>query len=126
MAEGQFAMAGSIFTSSSSVFEIGDLNQRIVGTWGYTEADGSTPLAVSHAILVLVNMTKEYLPDDQIDQLISGRLVEEVTDRHRIQYSDLFDRLKTWGPTGVTEVDDAIKKYRAPLRITAPRTMVRV
>lgn len=115
----------SIYTPSSSIFEIGDLNQCIVGTWGYTEADGSTPYAVSRAILVLINATKAYLPDDQIDQLIGGRLIEEVTDRHRKEYADLFNRLKTWGPTGLTEVDDAIRKYRRPVRIAAPRTMPR-
>jgi len=115
-----------LFSASGSKFEIGDLNQRVVGTWGYTESDGSTPLAVSRAILILINATKEYLPDDEIDQLAAGRLVEEVTDRHRKQYADLFNRLKTWGPTGITEVDDAIRKYRRPHRIAAPRTMARI
>lgn len=115
-----------IYTSSGgSVFEIGNLNQRVVGTWGYTESDGSTPYAVSRAILILVTATKEYLPDDQIDQLIGGRLVEEVTDRHRKQYADLFNRLKTWGPTGITDVDNALRKYRRPTRVTAPRTLTK-
>lgn len=116
----------SIYTSGGSKFEIGDLNQRIVGTWGYTESDGSTPPAVTRAILILVNATKEYLPDDKIDQLSEGRLIEEVTDRHRKEYADLFNRLKSWGPTGITEVDDAIRKYRCPMRVSAPRTMPKV
>lgn len=112
-----------IFAQMSGKFNIGDRNQRIIGTWGYTESDGSTPLAVSHAVLVLVTLTKEYLPDDQIDQLISGRIVEEVTDRHRAKYADLVNNLKMWSPTGISEVDMALRRYKRPIRIAAPRTM---
>lgn len=115
--------SGSVFISAGGKFAIGDKNQRIVGTWGFTEADGSTPPAVSHAILVLVILTKELLPDSQIDQFSVGRIVEEVTDRHRIKHSDLFDTMGSWGPTGITEVDLAIRKYRCPMRVGGPRTM---
>jgi hypothetical protein len=108
---------------SGGVFKIGDRNQRVHGTWGYVELDGSVPAPICRAMLILVIASMELLPDDQIDQLRVGRIVEEVTDRHRIQYSDLYDRLKTWAPTGITDVDTALKMYRSPMRIGAPRTM---
>lgn len=120
--------SGSIFTTSGSAgrFAIGDRNQKVVGTFGYVEDDGSVPYGVKQAIKILVIMTKEYLPDGDIDQMAIGRRIEEVTDRHRIEFADLFNRLKTWGPTGITMVDDALRKYRAPMRIGAPRTMPRM
>jgi len=118
----------SIFTTSCSAgkFEIGDRNQKVVGTFGYVESDGSVPYPVKQAIKILTIVSKEYLPDGDIDQLAIGRRIEEVTDRHRIEFADLFNRLKTWSPTGITMVDDALRKYRAPMRIAAPRTMPRL
>lgn len=118
----------SIFTTSgsASVFSIGDRNQKVVGTFGYVEDDGSVPYPVKQAIMVLVTASKELLPDGELDQFAFGRKVEEVTDRHRVEYSDLYNRLKTWAPTGITIVDDALRKYRAPMRIAAPRTMARL
>lgn len=116
--------SNSIFSAgSSSVFEVGDMNIRVDGTWGYVESDDSTPLLVSRAVMILVITTKELLGDDDIDQLKVGRVVEEVTDRHRIEYSDLYDRLHTWGATGITEVDQAIQIYRSPISVNAPRNM---
>lgn len=115
----------SIYSRSLSggVFAIGDRNQRVVGSWGYTESDGSTPEPVCRAIKVLVIATKELLGDGEIDQLKFGKVIEEVTDRHRIEYADLYNRLKTWAPTGISEVDLVIQAYRAPMRVTAPRPM---
>ena len=130
----------SIFTASSSgLFEIGDRNQKVVGTFGFVESgmlhiDGEepgdpgtdvyiTPDPVKKAVKILVNITKDYMSDDDIEQLKVGRLVEEVTDRHRATYSDTYDRLSAWNPTGITEVDLVIRQYRRPLIVTAPRTM---
>lgn len=108
---------------SGGIFAIGDRNQRIVGLWGYTESDGSTPEAVSRAIKILVIATKELLGDGELDQLKFGKIIEEVTDRHRIEYADLYNRLKAWSPTGISEVDLVLQAYRAPMRVTAPRPM---
>lgn len=130
-------MAGtSVFSSSSSgLFEIGDRNQKIVGVFGFVEAgmlEGEeeedpdtyiTPEPIKRAVKILVNTTKDNLGDDALDQLKVGRLVEEVTDRHRATYSDLYDRLGAWNPTGITEVDLVIRQYRRPQIVTAPRTM---
>jgi hypothetical protein len=115
----------SIFSRSTygGIFSIGDLNQRVDGVWGHVEEDGSSPEPVRRAILILVISTKEYIGDSEIDQLKFGKIIEEVTDRHRIEYADLYNRLKAWSPTGISEVDMALAAYRAPMRITAPRPM---
>lgn len=110
-------------TSGYSKFTIGDLNQRVVGSWGYVEPDGSTPSAINRAIKILVTLTKDFLDESEIDQFRAGRVIEEVTDRHRIEYSDLYNRLKTWAPTGITEVDMALASYRSPMTVTAPRNI---
>jgi hypothetical protein len=119
------SLGSNIFSSNgnSAIFEIGDQNIKVSGDWGYTEPDGSVPTAVKRAIAVLVMTTMNQLNDDDIDQLKVGRVIEEVTDRHRIEYADLYNRLKAWNPTGLTEVDLAIQMYRAPMTIDAPRNM---
>jgi len=104
-------------------FIVGDLNQRVDGIWGYTEADGSTPEPICRAIKILVIATAELLGDGELDQLKFGKVIEEVTDRHRIEYADLYNRLGGWYPTGIAEVDNVISMYRAPTRVTAPRPM---
>jgi hypothetical protein len=104
-------------------FIVGDLNQRVDGTWGYTEADGSTPEPICRAVKILVIATAEFLGDGELDQLKFGKVIEEVTDRHRIEYADLYNRLGGWYPTGIAEVDNVISMYRAPTRVTAPRPM---
>jgi len=116
----------SIFTSNASnggIFAIGDMNIRVQGIWGYTESDDSTPIPIKRALRILVLTSKELLSDDDLDQLKVGRVIEEVTDRHRITYSDLYDRLHAWNPTGITEVDLALRMYRAPMHIDAPRNV---
>lgn len=106
-----------------SIFLNGDLNQRVTGDWGYVEADDSTPVAIQRATVILVIATSELIGDDGIDQLKIGRIIEEVTDRHRIEYSDLYDKIGVWMPTGITEVDMALSMYKAPYKLAAPRTM---
>lgn len=117
------AASANFFSSSAGVFSIGDRNQRVVGTFGYTEADGSVPSPVKRAIIILIIATKELINDDSIDQLLVGKITEEVTDRHRIKYADLYDRIQKWAPTGITEVDAALAAYRCPTRVEVPRNM---
>lgn len=108
--------------STSSKFEVGDLNQRVVGDFGYVEQDGSAPYLVQRAIIVLIIATAELIGDSDIDQLKVGKAIEEVTDRHRIRYSDLWDQLNTYLPTGLTEVDEAIRMYKRPIHISMARS----
>lgn len=108
---------GTIFESSSSgIFQKG-LRQRIVGTWGFVEDDDSTPIPVQRAIKILVVATYQTIAEGEVDQMIVGRKVEEVTDRHRITFTDLYDKIGAWNPAGITEVDMAIRMYRSPIRV---------
>lgn len=116
--------SGSIFQgiAHNSTFEAGDRNQRLVGYFGYTESDDSVPFLIKRAIMILVNVTKENMSDGQIDELRGGRMVEEVTDRHRMKFANLWDDIGAWSVTGITEVDEALKIYRKPAFIGMART----
>jgi hypothetical protein len=116
--------SGSIYTSiSDRKFLVGDQNHRIEGSFGYVEEDGSAPFLIQRAIITLILATAELKGDADIDQLAIGRKTEEVTDRHRVRYSDLYDELMAWQPTGFTEVDEAIRLYRKPAYIGMARSM---
>jgi hypothetical protein len=108
--------------ASSSKFAVGDLNQRVVGDFGYVESDGSAPYLVQRAITQLIIATAELIGDSDIDQLKIGKAIEEVTDRHRIRYSDLWDELNSYMPTGLTEVDQTIRMYKRPIHIAMARS----
>jgi hypothetical protein len=115
--------SGSIYESSTErKFLAGDQNQRIVGSFGYVEEDGSAPFLIQRAIMTLIIVTTELKSDSEIDQLAVGRRVEEVTDRHRVRFADLYDEIIAWKPTGITEVDEAIRLYRKPAYIGMART----
>ncbi len=120
-----YRSSGSIFVTAGTVnrFIIGEQNQRVEGVWGHVESDGSTPYPVRNAIKALVIATKENMDDADVDRLAFGRITEEVTDRHKIKYSDLFDQLIVWNVTGITEVDTAIRAYRRPNLVTAARNL---
>jgi hypothetical protein len=120
-----YRSSGSIFVTAGAVnkFIIGEQNQRVEGIWGHVEADGSTPYPVRNAIKTLVIATKEVMDDADVDRLKFGKINEEVTDRHRIEYADLFDRLMAWDITGITEVDTVIRAYRRPTLVTSARNL---
>lgn len=103
------------------VFNVGDQNQKIVGTFGYLEEDGSTPFGVHRAIMQLIVTTTENMSDGDIDVLRDGLRIEEVTDRHRIKFANLWDDIGQWSPTGLTDVDMALKMYRKPAHISMAR-----
>ena len=114
---------GSIFDFAlERKFLVGDQNQRVVGSFGYVEEDGSAPFLIQRAIMTLINLTKEQKGDAEIDQLAMGRKVEEVTDRHRIEFANTYNSLAAWNPTGLAEVDEAIKMYHKPAYISSARS----
>lgn len=120
-----YRSTGSVFVTAGTVnrFIIGERNQRIEGVWGHVESDGSTPYPVRNAIKALVVSTKEQLDDGDLDRLKFGKIIEEVTDRHRVKYSDLYDQLMAWDATGISEVDLVIRSYRRPNLVTAARNL---
>lgn len=96
----------------------------LAGRFGYVESDGSTPYPVKRAVLLLVLMSHELLSDSEIDVFRAGRITEEVTDRHRVRMANLWDEIGAWNPTGVFEVDEALKMYRRPAFIDSPRSFI--
>lgn len=115
--------SSSIFSSGSNrVFQTGDLNQRLIGTFGYVEEDGSTPFIVKRAILTLIALTMDLKSDSEIDELSSGRRIEEVTDRHRVRFANLYNEIQAWKPTGLTDVDNVLQSMRKPAFVGSPRS----
>jgi len=114
-------------------FAKGRQNQEIKGTFGFTEEDGSTPLPIKRALLLLVieKLTKPPYPGSSTTvtpPAIIGGIIEEQTDEHRIRYGGaasttgkISDRRP--GLSGITanqEILDIIKLYRAPIGIATP------
>jgi hypothetical protein len=116
---------GNIYTSiTTGKFVAGDQNQMIDGRFGFIEEDGTVPYAIRRAIMLLVNMTKEEMGDEEISALDRGRVIEEVTDRHRIKYADIWNSIRSWNSIGITEVDQAIKLYRRVINVRKARSFV--
>lgn len=108
-------------SSSGSIFQVGDQNQKVIGNFGYVEPDGSVPFNIIRAILVLITLSAELMADGDVDVLRRGLITEELTDRHRIRFANLYKDLGKWSPTGIAEVDQAIMMYSRPMKIRSPR-----
>lgn len=110
-------MSQSIFTAVSSrdLFVEGKKNQRVKGTFGFVEPDGSTPGLISRATL---KMVVKILGSGSISPTPSpaGSIVSETTDGHTIRYGSIIGTQKagTIGITGDPEVEGIIQLYRAP------------
>ena len=113
--------------STAVVFEVGEQNQVVDGTFGYVEADGSTPEPIKYAIKKLVARSSRglYSVVGGGGSTAFGPIVEEETDRHRRRYGDPFVGSKMHSTTGDPEVDQILAAYRAPIKVGAPRTVRR-
>lgn len=115
--------------ASGSRFCIGTQNQRLVGSFGFVEADGSTPLLIKRAVLKLAarklaggtdiwNQVQEGIP-------AGGGLVQsETTDGHSISYAAFSYKPTVRGSNNITndaEVDGIITMYKGPLLITSTK-----
>jgi hypothetical protein len=116
----------SIFSSvrGNASFVVGDRNQRLVGYFGYVESDDTVPFLVRRAIMTMVVATIANMSDGDIDAMRAGRAVEEVTDRHRIKFANLWDEIGAWKVTGLFEVDEALALYRRPAYIGMARSFI--
>jgi|GEM_PF-2174339 len=121
-----FTGAGPL-VRQGEVFEIGEKNQRLEGSFGYVEADGTTPEPIKYALKLLVVRAARRSPLWTAGAAAAGPVVEEETDRHRLEYSDATATSKMWSltGTGLTEVDMILAMYKAPIVIRAPRTTYR-
>jgi len=107
-------------------FRKGVQNQEVSGTFGYLEADGTTPKMIKRALLKLVieKMLNPVVPGTLSASMpspppIMASIVEEWTDGHKMKYGTSFSTNKS-GISGITrdqEILDIIKLYRAPLGI---------
>lgn len=123
----------SIFTGTGQisrfgpVFEVGEMNCRLEGSFGYTEQDGSTPEPIRYAHLKMVVQAAVKGPLAGAGLSAAGPVVEEESDRHRREFADPFVGSKLWpiSGSGDVEVDLILSRYRAPMTIRAPRTTFR-
>jgi hypothetical protein len=115
------------------LFRKGRKNQTIVGTFGYVEADDTTPLLIKRAALKMIAYwvtNPIYTPPGGSTSLGStggsaGAVVEEETDGHRIKYADVSYASASTRPglSGLIpdpEVHEILLKlYRAPITVAA-------
>lgn len=111
-------------------FRKGRKNQRLIGTFGYTMPDDSTPLLIRRALVKLVveKLTNPIYadPDNPIEPVIAhGPLLEEETDDHRMKWSGPggSTRARSPGLIGITtdrEILDILTLYRSPIAIATP------
>ena len=111
-------------------FRKGRQNQEIVGSFGFVESDGSTPLLIKRALTKLVLeklQTPLYQDPDcaapSLPPILAGALKEEWTDGHRMVYAVTDPVARKPGLTGITqdqEIHDIIRVYRAPLGLATP------
>lgn len=126
-----------IYTAShgSHYFRKGKQNQRLVGVFGFTEADGSTPLAIKRALtkLVIIKLAQPLYIDGNNPQIApalppaysSGIITDEWTDWHRIKREG-YNQTLPKRADGMSEIIEdpeirgLLKLYRAPLSIATP------
>jgi hypothetical protein len=113
-------------------FRHGRKNQYIKGVFGYVEADGTTPLLIVRALtkLVVEKLTKPVYVDPMnppvtAPPLMSGVIVEEWTDGHKIKYAQSGGEVKPRAPglAGITddpEVLGILRLYKAPIGVATP------
>jgi hypothetical protein len=112
---------------NSFTFLVGEKNQRLVGTFGFIEPDGSTPAPIKYAVRKLAVRGLAPLYSSSGSAGPAGPVIEEETDRHRKKWSDAAVTSKSWSTsgTGDAELDAILAAYKGPLLMRAPRTMFR-
>lgn len=102
-------------------FRKGFKNTKVVGTFGFTEEDDSTPFAIVRAVKLLAlekigALVVGGAPTAPPLPFAPGGIVEERTDGHSIRYAVAAAARKV-GISGITanpEVEDIIRLYTAP------------
>lgn len=96
----------------------GRQNILIEGTFGYTEQDGSTPLMIKRALILMVLKDKDLLASNKRQSMLmglSGRLRSESTDGHSYSLA-VATPVQGSTPyfTGDEEVDHILHNFRKP------------
>lgn len=95
------------------------LRQCIEGSFGFLEADGSTPEAIKWATARLVMTQLQYDPEEAISE---KSIKKEKVDIHEVEYFNTNSSTSGGSSsssliTGDTELDRIIKMYKSPLAI---------
>lgn len=104
-------------------FKAGNQNQRLIGTFGYVEEDGTTPKLIRYAAkkLVIEKIMNPIIltPDFEANNITLnsqlGSVTEEVTDEHSVKYSNLRIEPRKQGLSGITrdfEILDILNTYK--------------
>ncbi len=115
-------------------FRKGRQNQEIIGSFGFLEADGTTPKLITRALckLTISKLQNPLFTDPAAGPPavppappIIGPLIEEETDDHRQRYGQSGGTISPRRPglTGITddqEILDIIRLYRAPIGLATP------
>lgn len=105
----------------------GERNQKLVGTFGFTEADGSTPPLIKRAVLRLVLKNPRPMGEGGGGPPVTQFIKSETTDGHSISYATPSElgvgSTGTLGVTGDPETERIIRMYRRPILLGAPGAM---
>jgi len=106
------------------LFSKGQRNQKLIGTFGYLEPDGSTPLMIKRAVMKLIS--KSLMPmysGFPAPPVPGGPVAKETTDGHSIEYAIASGAAGGMlGIVGDPEVAQIITMYRAPLAMAVPES----
>jgi hypothetical protein len=129
----QFNEERDIFTAplneNRRLFRKGRQNQLVSGSFGYVEADGSTPLLIQRALtkLVIEKLQQPLVASGAAapPPLVGGVVIEEWTDGHKIKYAQSGGALKPRpaGLAGITndqEILGIIRMFRSPIAMATP------
>lgn len=112
--------------TSSRGFIRGSQNQKITGTFGFTEDGTTTPLLIKRALtkLVLRNIDKLAAGGVPIDPNSGqkGQIISESTDGHSISYQAPKKQNPLIEITGDPEVNQILRMYHRPMAIRVTGT----
>jgi len=106
------------------IFTKGQRNQKLVGNFGYTEPDGSTPLLIKRAVLKLISksLAAMYAGWPALPAP-SAPVSKEVTDGHSIEYAiSTTASSGLMGLTGDPEIVQIVRMYTGPMSVAVPES----
>lgn len=106
------------------IFTKGQRNQKLVGNFGFTEPDGTTPLLIKRAVLKLISKSLSAMYAGWPALPPSGGPVsKETTDGHSIEYAiSTTASSGLMGLTGDPEIVQIIRMYSAPTTVAVPES----
>lgn len=105
--------------TSSTVFRKG-WDQEIIGTWGYTEADGSVPALITRCTVAIVMTMAEqlYLRYNGAKAGGVGPVIREKTDGHELQFGSNVRDVGSY--VLPVDIENKLMLFRKPMKIVIP------